>query len=218
MSFISDLADRILNPILEKLKTALGPFGKLFDLTGKFFTGLKTSYTKGFDLVGAVKSEVDAWRNFAVSIPIKTGVINIPKAVEQTKELLQQIRAAWDAVVDLAEQIKNQLRGQQGDPTEEAAAAARDIEESGVKNLLERLPRLAKGLEKILGFLAIAVGTLESIQAGIDDLTEILDAIRGIREEIESGSTVFLQQKNPRKREHLSDGSPISLRIGSLHS
>jgi hypothetical protein len=72
-------------------------------------------------------------------------------------------------------------------------------------------------LEKILGFLAILIGVTESIEALIDDLTEILDAVRGIREEITEGSTVFLQQKNSRKALALKDGGSIRIRVGSLH-
>jgi hypothetical protein len=218
MSLLGDIAGRLLAPLVDAIKKALGPFGKLFDLISKFFTGFRDSFTKGQELANEVMSEIAAWRNFTSSVPYRTGVINIPKAVEQTKALLDQIKAAWESVVDLGRQIQKQARGQTEDPTVEAEEAVKDIESSGVKTLLEKFPKLAKGLEKLLGFLAVAIGILETIQASIDDLKNIVDAIKGIREEIEFGSTIFLQQKNRRKREHLSDGSPIVLRIGSLHS
>lgn len=208
----------LLTPLLNRLKQALGPFGKLFDLLGSFWTKARTSWEKGLLLERNIVAEVNAWKQFAVDIPLRTGVINIPKAVEQTRELLDQIKAAYFAIVDIAKEIRKQLTGAAESPTEEAAEAAKDIEASGIKGLLERLPRLAKGLEKILGFLAILIGVTESIEALIDDLTEILDAVRAIREEIESGSTVFLQQKNARKALALKDGGSIRVRVGTMHA
>jgi hypothetical protein len=84
--------------------------------------------------------------------------------------------------------------------------------------LLEKFPRLAKGLEKVLGFVALLADALESISSGIDDLQAILDTITAIREEVETGSTVFLQQKNSRKSLALRDGGSIKIRVGNLHS
>jgi hypothetical protein len=208
----------IFTPILNAIKRALGPFGKLIDLVGKFFTGFRDSFKKGLALSVEIINEIHEWRNFREAIPVRTGVISLPSAIEKSNELLDQIRAAWDAIVDLAREVKKQAQGQQESPTEEAEAAIKDIESSGVRGLLEKFPKLAKGLERILGFLAIVVGVLESIQKAIDDLTAIVDAIKGIREEIETGSTIFLSQKNPRKTVKLADGGSYKIRVGNLHS
>jgi len=165
-----------------------------------------------------IKSEINEWRNFREAIPVRTGVISLPAAIDQTERLLDQIRAAWEAIVDLAREIRKQAQGQQESPTEEAEQAVKDIEGSGIRGLLEKFPKLAKGLERVLGFLAIAVGVIESIQKSIDDLSDIVDAIRAIREEIETGSTIFLQQKNQRKIVTLKDGTKMKIRLGNLHS
>jgi hypothetical protein len=212
-----DSLGSFLTPLLTKIKQMLGPFGKLFDLIGQFWTGLTSSFEKGQLFAHNLVGEINAWKNFTTSIPYRTGVINIPKAVEQTIELINQIKAAWFAIVDIGKQIRKQVQGQTESPVEEAEEAVKDIESSGIKSLLEKFPKLAKGLEKVLGFLAILIGVTESIEALIDDLTEILDAVRGIREEVEGGSTVFLQQKNSRKALALKDGGSIRIRVGSLH-
>jgi len=208
----------LFTPILNALKRALGPFGKLFDLVSQTFTGFKASFTKGLELSVEIISEIHEWRNFREQINVRTGVVNLPKAIEQTEALLEQIRLAWDSIVDLAKELQKQAQGQQESPTEEAEQALKDIEGSGIRGLLEKFPKLAKGLEKLLGFLAIVVGALESIQKAIDDLKNIVDAIKGIREEIETGSTIFLQQKNPRRIVQLTEGGSIKIRVGNLHS
>lgn len=218
MSFVGDLVDRVLTPIVDAIKKALGPFGKVFDLISKFFTGFRDSFNKGVALSVAIINEIHEWRNFKENIHVKQRVVNLPIAIDKSQELLQKIIDAWHAIVDLAKEIQKQAKGQTEDPTAEAEEAVSDIESSGVKTLLEKFPKLAKGLEKLLGFLAVAVGVLESIQNAIDDLTKIVAAITGIREEIETGSTVFLQQNNPRKTVQLADGTSMKIRVGNLHS
>lgn len=217
MGLIDDLVSRILNPIIDRIKAALGPFGKLFDLIGKFFTGFRDSFNKSLQLSNLITSEIHAWVTFKEDIHFRTSVINIPIAIEKTKQLIDEIQNAWHAIIDIGQQIKKQASGQTESPTEEAIAAEKDIQASGIKTLLEKLPRLAKGLERILGFLAIAIGVLESVQSGIDDLTDIVTAIKDLRLTIEEGAIIFLQQKNPRKTVQLADGSSMRLRVGTLH-
>lgn len=216
---IGDIISRLLQPIIDRIKEALGPFGKVFDLIGKFFTGFRDSFDKGKELTDEIISEIAEWRGFKESIPVRTGVISLPTAIDKSQELLDKIKGAWEAIKDLIEEIKDQLRGQQGDPEAEAKAALEDLQAAKViTDLLERFPKLARGLEKLLGFLALIVGVLTTIQSTIDDLKQIVDAIKGIREEIETGSTIFLSHKNPRKVIHLTDGSTMKIRLGNLHS
>lgn len=215
---LSDIVSSLLDPILQKIKQLLGPFGKLFDLLQGLWKNSVQAFTTGQELAGEIITEIQAWKNFKEDIAFRTGVISLPKAIEKTKALIDEIIAAWHAIVDLAKNIQKQLQGQQESPIEEAEQAAADIESSGFKTILEKFPKLAKALEKVLGFLAIVVGTLESIIAAINDLKAIVDAIRDIREEIEHGSTIFLSQKNARKTLKLKDGGSIKIRVGSLHA
>jgi hypothetical protein len=216
---LGDIFQGIVNSILSELKTILGPFGKMFDLLSHFWERSKDFLTKGNKLFQSVLDEIKAWKHFKESISYRTQVINIPKAVEKTQELLQQIFAAWRAIIDLFKELKGKItEGGGSDPTEEAKAAVEDIEQSGFKSILKQFPKLARGLEKVLGFVALAADALGSIIQAIDDLQAIVDATKAIREEVETGGTIFLQQKNKRKTVKLETGKSIRIRIGRLHS
>lgn len=216
----TDILDRLLAPFVDKLKQMLGPFGKLFDLISKFIGGFKATFDKSIRLAGLIANEIHEWKTFRENVPVRTGVISLPSAIEKSKQLLDEIRRAWDSIVNLAKEVKKQLQGQMETPeelSEEAVQSIEEIEASGVKTILEKFPRFAKVLGKIAGFLAIAIGALESIQSAVDDLTNIVIAIRDIREEIEHGATIFLSQKNPRRIVHLDDGTSMKIRVGNLH-
>lgn len=219
MGLLDQLEARFLQPIIDAIKRWLGPFGKLIDFVSRFFTSFKTSFDKALQLSGKVRNEIIAWKTFKEAPPIRTGVINLPGAIEHAQDLLDEIRAAWQAIVDLAKQIEKQAKGQTEDPTAEAEEAVSELESGGggITKLLERFPKLAKGLEKLLGFLAVLLGILESFQSAIDDLSSIVDAISDLRETIESGAGIFLQQKNPRQIVKLDDGTTMKIRLGNLH-
>jgi hypothetical protein len=214
---LSDIVSRLVDPILAKLKQALGPFGKLFDLLGKFWHNITSLWADIETLVSSIQSEITAWKSFKESLSFRTKVINIKSAIDKTELFWQQIVAAKDAVVNLWQELRGKLETT-GNPTEEAEQAIADIEQSGFKTILEKFPKLVKGAEKALGFVAIVADALESIISGVHDLQAIVDVLKSIREEIETGSTVFLQQKNPRKLVHLEDGTTMKIRVGQMHS
>jgi hypothetical protein len=214
---LSDIIFRLAEPILAKIKEALGPFGKLFDLLGKFWQNLTNLFADIQTLVSSILSEIAAWKSFKESLSFRTRVINVKSAIDKTEEFWQQIVAAKDSVIDLWKQLRGKFETT-GNPTEEAEQAIADIEGSGFKTILEKFPKLVKGAEKVLGFVAIVADALESIIAGVHDLQAIVDVLKGIREEIETGSTVFLQQKNARKIVKLDDGTSMKIRVGNLHS
>jgi phage-related minor tail protein len=207
----------LFNPLLDAVKRALGPFGKLFDLIGKFWTNLTSLGSRVQRLYLSILAEIQAWRTFKEDISFRTRVINVKSAIEKTGEFIDQFKAAWSAVKDLVQNLKGKFETA-GDPVGDAKAAVDDIEASGFKGILEKFPKLAKGLEKVLGFVALLADALESISSGIDDLQAILDTITALREEIETGSTVFLQQKNARRYVKLKDGGSIKIRVGNLHA
>jgi len=214
---IQHLLDLLVRPILEKLKAIFAPFGKAFKLVGDFWDKLTTIGQRTQSLVDEIVSEVSEWRNFRQNINFRTKLVSLPAAVDHIQDFVAQIRAAWQAVLDLAQQLREKFNVP-GNPTEEAEQAIKDIENSGFRNLLEKFPRLAKGLEKVLGALALLLDALNSISTTIDDLKAIVDATKAIRETVEEGGPIFLSQKNPRRLEHLDDGTPIKIRVGNLHS
>jgi hypothetical protein len=211
------LLDSLLKPILDEIKKLLAPFTNLFNLLTNFWTNLKNLLGDAHALVLSVIGEVNAWRTFKEDIAFKTRLVSLPIAYDQTKEFILQIPAAWHAVVDLVEQLKGKIQST-GNPTEEAEQAVEDIEKSGFGAILKQFPKFAKGFEKVLGFVSIVADSLQTIIDGIHDLQQIVDTLRAIREEIETGSTIFLKQNNPRKVVKLADGSTMKIRLGNLHS
>jgi phage-related minor tail protein len=206
----------IFNPLLAAIKRALGPFGKLFDLLSKFWTRITRLWTNLNKLVTSITTEIQEWKRFKEDIRYRTRVISIPAAVEKTRAFIEQIVAARDAIFDLWDILKSKFEGT-ANPTEEAEQAIKDIEASGLHDILSKFPRLLKGAEKVLGFISIVADALESILDAIDDLQRIVDVLKSIREEVEHGSTVFLSQSNKRRTLKLADGGSIKIRVGNLH-
>lgn len=218
MALLDQLEARFLTPILDRLKAAFAPFRRLFDLVGNVFHGVQNCFTGGKRLADSIVAEISAWRNFREAIPVRTGVVSLPKAIENTQALLDQVRTGWDRVVDLAQEVRDLItRAGEADPAAEASQAAEDIEASGIKTILQKFPKLVKGLEKLVGFLAILLSVFDNISRAIDDLQAIVEAVAAIRDEIETGSTVFLSQRNPRKMVELTDGTRLNIRLGNLH-
>jgi hypothetical protein len=217
MSLIGDLVQRLIGPILDRIKQALGPFGKLFDLIGKFWDNLTNLGSKIQELVDLILTEIDAWKNFRENITFRTRVISLPAAIDHIEQFWDEILNAWHAILDLIKNLKGKFE-LTGDPAGEAEEAIKDIEESGFKTILEKFPKLAKGLEKVLGFVAIVVDALESIISGVDDLITVMMALRDIRKNIETADAIFLKNSNPRRIVKLKDGGSIKIRVGNLHS
>jgi hypothetical protein len=213
---LESIISSLLDPILNKIKDLLGPFGKLFDILTRFWHNLTNLFNDIQLLVDSIQAEILAWRTFKENVAIRTRVINVKSAIDKTEELWQQVVAAKDAVIDLWKTLKAKTE-LGGNPTEEAEEAIADIEGSGLKGLVEKFPKLFKGLEKVLGFVTLVADALESIIEGIHDLQAIVNALSALRREIEELDTVFLSQKNRRKTVRLTAGGSMKIRVGNLH-
>jgi hypothetical protein len=181
-----------------------------------WLTGCSNLFEHIQHLVDSILAEIAAWKNFKENVAIRTRVINVKKAIDKTEELWQQIVAAKDAVIDLWKQLKTKFE-LGGNPTEEAEEAIKDLEKSGIRDLLSKFPKLLKAFEKVLGFVALVADALETIISAIEDLQKIVDALAGLRREVEELDTVFLSQRNPRKTIRLAGGGSIKIRVGNLH-
>lgn len=220
MALGGDLINRLIQPIIDKiidkLKSVFAPFGKLIGFVTRFKDAIFTLGTRVRELIDLILSEIDEWKNFKENIAFRTKVINVRSAIDHIEEFWQMIVAAWDAIQDLVRQIKGKFETT-GNPTQEAEEAISDIESSGFKTIVEKFPKLFKGLEKVLGFVAIILDAVETISAAVDDLRTIVEALKAIREDIETGGPLFLKQSNPRRVETLEDGTKIKIRLGNLH-
>lgn len=211
------LGDILISPILAAVRRFLGPLNQLWEKIVEAFTHLTKLGSAVTQLVQTIKDEIEAWRTFKENPRWRSRVISVPIAFEKTKELVLGIPASWHAIVDLFTKLKEKINTA-GDPEAEAKDFAADLEGGeGISGFLRRVPRLVKGLERLFGFLAIAVDALETISGAIDDLQTIVDETARIRSEIEQLDSIFLSQKNPRKTEKLVDGGSIKIRVGNLH-
>jgi hypothetical protein len=216
VALIGNIIDRLLEPILTKIKEAFAPIGRVIGFFTRFWDSVTSLGGKINHLIELILGEITEWKNFRQNIAFRTKVISLPAAVDHFQEFVQMVKAAWQAVLDLVEQIKSKAGGET--PSEEAEQAIKDIESSGLKGIVEKFPRLLKGLEKLLGFLAIVLDALESIIAAVDDLTTIVEALQALRIDIESGGPLFLKQSNTRRIVTLDDGKKMKIRVGNLHS
>lgn len=210
-----------LSGIFSAIKGFLGPFGKLFDLLKKGFDHVVNVFGQGgtaFKLKDSVLEEIDGWKNFKQDIRFKQRAIVLESAIQKTRDLIEGIPESWHAILDILKQVREKFSsGSTGEALEEASAAAEDIESSGLHSLLNKFPRLARGLEKALGVIALVVDGLESVAEFIDHLQTIVDELKRVRKEIEKLDSIFLQQGNKRKTLKLADGSSIRVRRGHLH-
>jgi hypothetical protein len=208
----------LFDSIFNTVKTFLGPLGTLFDHLKSVYVGITNVYSDADKLATSIRDEIDAWRNFKQDIRIRQRVVQVERAIEKTRDLIEGIPAAWRALLDIISEIKSQIAGQEN-PIEEAESTVEDIESSGgISGILSKFPAFARALEKLLGVLALIVTALESISKGIADIQTIVDELKAIRLEIEKLDTIFLSQSNKRKTLKLADGSTIRVRVGNLHS
>ena len=197
--------------ILDRLVASLG-IEQLFDFLLKKFPALKKlldlgqkliqHFTGVFDagvhLFESFQSEVQAFKNFREDFRLKSRVINIERAITKIRDLIQGLFDAWRSIVRLFKGLSFKLEA--GGAAEVAEAA------TGI------------GLPiAVVNALVLIVEVLDTVRNIIDSFQTVIDEITRLREFIETGDTIFLQQRNKRKVLRLADGSSIKIRVGKLH-
>ena len=207
--FINDILNKLFDLLPTPIKT----------IVTKIVTGV-TEITQLFEridkLIESTKSEIEAWKNFRLDPKIKSRVVNIPAAYDRTKDFLNSFPATWASIQDIIKQFREKLNIE--NPVAEAEEAAAGIDESGAASLIDKFPKLAKGLEKLAGVITLVVDAVVSISSALDDLQAIVDEITAVRKEITELDTFFLSQSNPRRRAKLDGGGSVNFRIGKLHA
>jgi hypothetical protein len=188
---IEDLFNFLLKkfPALQKLLN-LGQ--KLIE----HFTGI---FGAGVHLFESFQSEVQAFKNFREDFRFKSRVVNVERAITKIRDLIQGLIDAWRVIVRLFKGLSFKL--ETGGAAEVAEAA------TGI------------GLPiAVVNALVIIVEVLDTVRNIIDSFQIVIDEITRLREFIETGDTIFLQQHNKRKVVRLQNGKTIKIRIGKLHS
>lgn len=200
--------------LAERLTTSFGDF---FNSIGNLAAGAADAATHIEDDSAQIQAIVDDWiemreniteevqklKNFEFNPAWKTRVINVPIAIEQLRDLLDEI---FHQVKDKFESIFEGFR--------DTATAISALKTSGsVRGAGEPtgLGRVVNEAENISGYVNFAFRATREAFDAAKDVTELfLD----ITTRIEKLEDVFLQQKNPRKR---VTGSVVE-RVGKLHS
>jgi hypothetical protein len=214
------LLDTLLQPIESLFNRIFG--GTVVSRLVKKITQGVEHVTTLFDritrLVESVKSEISEFSNWRENLTFKHRVINVPRAIEKSQDLVTGVRDAWQAILGLVRDFEETIKGGNAQAeAEEMAAEIGEVENIGA-SLLKRLPKLAKGLEKMLGVVTLIVDNVILWSDAIDKLQTIVDEVTRLREAVETGETIFLSQRNPRRIVQVVGGKSIKIRVGNLHS
>jgi len=130
-------------------------------------------------LIANAESEFVKIRDFAVDPKWNTRVISVPRALPAIQDFLSTVPLdIVDKVRDIVQLFKQKINATEFDLGE-----------------LDFLPeKFVTFLEKILGWAALIVDSLVTIDQGVKDLNAIVNDIRQIREQIEGFDALFLPQ------------------------
>jgi hypothetical protein len=148
-------------------------------------------------LVENIRHEVQRVKDFRIRPQFRTRVINAERAISQTHDTAvnigTQISDAFHSFTTSIRAIRTTAALEaEADPGHKSAGVLRAISE--IKEVIIELDLLFKSLNSLV------------------------DAIRQVRDQLETFDALFLPQSNLRKVERLADGGSIKIRLGSLHS
>ena len=150
------------------------------------------------ELRANLQTEVDKLKNFQFDVRWKTRVINVPIAIDQIRNLIDEIFHQLIAKVDEVIAPLKDLSGEIQELARKQSASE------------DQVTALAK-IEGGIGFVQVAIHDTRQAMDSVKDLSELfLD----ITNRIETGSDLFLQQGNPRVRLK----GTITAREGKLHA
>jgi methyl-accepting chemotaxis protein len=142
-------------------------------------------------LVFNIKKEIDKLKAFKFEPKWKTRVINVPAAIDKTREL----------VTSVADEIHTAFQTLHGNLQSIITARQRHKAEGG-----------DTGVAGILSLMTEIRNFVRETDNAIKSLDSFVNAIREITDELEGLDTLFLQQGNPRQRVTLS----ATIRTGAL--
>jgi hypothetical protein len=185
------------------------------------FSALVEVIPETIALVRLIYSEVLAWKSFRQGINFKSGVINLHSSQEFLQETVDDLISGWNGLVSLfTSGFKLSVKPFQ-DAIEAGGELADLLESFGKFGLKDFITKFGETIEKaggkILEVIAIAEAIAEKLLEVVRQLNAIVVAVQDVREAIQTGEGLFLQQKNARKIVELQDGGRIKIRLGKLH-
>jgi len=144
-----------------------------------------------------LQTEVEKLKSFQFDVRWKTRVIHVPTAVDQIKNLIDEI---FHQLIDKLDEVLAPLKDLTGE--------------------IQELTRKQSASEDQVTTLAKIEGGIAFVQTAVHNTREAMDSVKDLSElflditnRIETGSDLFLQQGNPRIRLK----GKISARVGKLH-
>jgi uncharacterized membrane protein (UPF0136 family) len=203
-SVAGTLLDRLisslgLDQLFELLLKKFPVLQKLLNLGQKIIEHFTGTLNAGIHLFDSFNAEVQAIKNFKEDLRFKQRVVNVERAITKIGDLIQGLFQAWRSIVSLVKGLTFKL------------------ETGGAAEVAEAATGIGLPLAVVNG-IVIIVEVLDTIRNIIDSFQSIIDEITRVREFIESGDTIFLQQRNKRKVIRLDNGKTIKIRLGKLHS
>jgi len=158
--------------------------------------------TEGRQVLENTRLEIRRLKEFKFDPKWRTRVINVPAAIDKTHgfvlDMSQQIESALHVLISNLRAIHF---------AEEVGTISGGIggtgQGHGVLKVLEDINKIKDVISLVKDFLF--------------NLGKFVDAIRQIREELETLDTIFLPQGNRRRYIHATDGEVLKIRIGNLH-
>jgi len=195
--FLKGVGSSVWNE-LRSIFSAIGSFvsKSVVDVSG-ILADLQRIHDDWIELRANLQLEVQKLKSFQFDVKFKSRVIHVPTAIDQIRDLIDEI---FHQLIDKVDEVLDPLKDLKG-----------EIQELTRKQTAseEQVTALAK-VEGGIGFVQIAIRDTAAAMDSVKDLSELfLD----ITNRIETGSDLFLQQGNPRIRLKKT----ISARDGKLH-
>jgi hypothetical protein len=144
-----------------------------------------------------LKDEVQKIKDFSLQPHLKTRVINVPSAISQAHSLIDDMRQSLTDVTDGIVQPIHDL------------ILVWKTESAQLSNSMDK----PSGLARASSFLGSVQTSVKQIRTAMDSAKDLTDLANQITDSLDSLDSVFLQQKNPRKRVKHS----AKIRVGFLH-
>lgn len=224
MSFFDDLISKLLAKLLTEaenlLRPVLGPFKAVLNLIDQFTSRTANIFSFGQEIFTEAVTEYQAIKDFKMPDNWSSRVMSVPQAVDTVKRLSDVPGQLVGAFKDLIQQLKDSF-------PDTSVAATEELESfEGASDLTDLLSKFGGKVEevggKILEWAGLLLQALIQIEAVMQDVKTILDAVKEVRQDFENFDGFFLGQSNPRIKAKLvlENGQEkfISLRDGHLHA
>lgn len=212
MSWLDDIGnfirqdDPISAAIRQFFLSFFGALGRFFDSLFQAELDIKQNVEKlhrNFDeLRTNIPKQVQRVKDFKFDPKWKSRVINVPIAIEQVKKLFEDVTQGWRERLDLLREPLHEFV--LIFKAEQASAGDQNQAVAGVTKAAVKLDEIATLIQQ----LADASDELIKVDHIFDEVLDFFEKL----------DQIFLQQKNLRRVEQLTDGGSIRVRIGKLHS